>query len=1262
MNKKFKRVISSLLAFVMLCSCMMVANVSSVMAADYTGGVTKTTNGNVTTWDFSTINLTSNQNLSANDTVYGIVFDVTKANLNRGKYLSVTTGAIKLPIKSTTTSGTISVTAQATQSRSLTFGTSGNIPMDKNGASADFTSADVSDGYITLTATGGEIKALKIELTENGGSVVDPTESTTEAQVETTTEAPTETTTSAPVLTGIDLVDSLSYTGTASYNADTNVGNFTIIPGSGVTLSVDANSKTANGGASTHRLKLGGTGGVDKRAVKFTTAEANTKVYVWALSTGSSERTLNVLDANGNVVGTIVAPTSSTTVIPGGSVDLPTAGTYYVCSAGSGINIYLMGTDKALVTVSAEETTSEATTEAQTEATTEAPTEATTTAPVADGLAAGTYEANSSTFDRTNSTSTFKGVSNVVLDNTGSDHIRLKTNCGFDVTPAVSGTLTLVMNSNDNGAVVTAADGTVLINTNANSGTDHTYTYSVEAGKTYTIRGASSSASRLTQFKLEAGSVATTATLNFTQSGTAGTITVNGEVADSAKLYTIGEAVTIAVTAVPTGYSLKSVVANGTTLTAGTDGTYSYTVAATNNITVTYEKVATPVTVTVYDSVTRTPITTTLYYWTTTGERAADGKRVTNEHKVNDTNGVINVTAIANGDADALSHVTGDSVTADTAKTDMGTAITNKNLYVTADNHAGAVVAIPENGNVNVLLTPLAEVNISKDGIYTATANDIIEALLTETALYSYQNPYIKEAIVNGFDFTATGNQIFKVMQTVNTRNAKNSDGSVRNLIQASDGCTIKYTAPANGNILIKAANASSNASAKRGYNVAGSDGFTGTSSDLTSTAQPASPAAYPVVKDATYTITVYAEKEDGTINFGSIEFVPNEVTKYTVTLTNDAANGSANATVGGVALESGTAYEENSEVVVSVTPNSGKQAVVRVNGNIVNLTGNAYTFTLRQDTTIDVTYENEDVVVEDQLVAMMVGDKVDFNAATDLSRQNTAYTGSYKVKYYADAVTGGGKTHVIKLKNNDATNFIEVMAGEDGNMVVNFNTNGLIVKDSAGNTVATLARSEDKASADISRSFEVKAKERYTIVATGGNSYVNYVELLDANTRAGENVAVVSFTETGLNDAATKAYAGDAAPEKLVRIVGELTNITENNQELVADVSEIGIAVFNCSFAELNNMSKDDLDAETSLAGKLAITTVYPSVYDSSAYAENTALTADSKCSALNSYFDVAVFGNTADFAGKSYCTYTVKNGTTWYYNSEAKLSGADF
>jgi|GEM_PF-7026889 len=665
------------------------------------------------------------------------------------------------------------------------------------------------------------------------------------------------------------------------------------------------------------------------------------------------------------------------------------------------------------------------------------------------------------------------------------------------------------------------------------------------------------------------------------------------------------------------------------------------------------------VTVTVYDSTTGNKVTGKIYYWVTL---AAAG--TTNELNISDGNGIIPVTEIAAG-----TYTPSGSIVANTsAATDMTDAITNGVLYVSAEGYAGAEVKLPASGNVNVQLVPLPTVNISEAGGFFVNAGKIFEDLLASgTADYAYQNPYIKSAEVNGFKMTAAGNnQVIKVMPKVNTRNETRDS-----LVQLSKGCTIEYTPSTSGQLTIKAA--SPNSSTTRGYAV---DGTTTTQNSVTLTSTSSASSTFALTKDipCTITITNTVDGDDGGINIYSIEFVPDEVQKYSVTLdVTDGTLGQTTVNVDDADLLSGTAYDEYSTVSITAVPSDDNKVAVTVNGVTVSLTDNAYTFTLTGETTIAVTYSKNEIEVTDKLSPLTVGETIDFTTAS-LTAKNESYVtvdGENKVKYFADAVSGGGKTSDIKLQANNATNYVEIIAGSGGNLAVTFNGNDIRVTGSDGST-QILSRSDVSANNDVMRTIEVTKGVTYTITALTdsdktsgvgvnvGNAYISAVSLLAATVEAGKNITTIYATEE-INDAEILAAYNASGADRYVRIIGQLNGITDSN---ATSVDEVGFVILNCSYADWENAGF----ADTNLQGEIKVSTVYPDVYsstgfDSSKVADNGTYTGTTlNLSGLNTYFDTLVYGSDADFTGTYIYTFTEIDGTRYYYNSNAELTEKTF
>ncbi len=124
------------------------------------------------------------------------------------------------------------------------------------------------------------------------------------------------------------------YTDAASYT----IGDFAFYPGgSKMTLGENAEVKDDAGEVFPRVLGLGGSGSASKRYITFTLDYA-TSLDIYAMSGGADERTLVVKDDSGQEVTTLPAIAKAAS-LPAQTVVLP-AGTYYLYSKSSGINVY----------------------------------------------------------------------------------------------------------------------------------------------------------------------------------------------------------------------------------------------------------------------------------------------------------------------------------------------------------------------------------------------------------------------------------------------------------------------------------------------------------------------------------------------------------------------------------------------------------------------------------------------------------------------------------------------------------------------------------------------------------------------------------------------------------------------------------------------------------------------------------------------------------------------------------------------------------
>ncbi len=111
----------------------------------------------------------------------------------------------------------------------------------------------------------------------------------------------------------------------------------------GVTIeAIDAARTAGDGEVFNARIKLNGSGALEYRSVSFT-VKAKAKVTIYLCSSSKTDaRTLKLVDAKGAAVADLVAPPDDGAKAGMAAADLPAAGTYFVYSGGSGINIYMI--------------------------------------------------------------------------------------------------------------------------------------------------------------------------------------------------------------------------------------------------------------------------------------------------------------------------------------------------------------------------------------------------------------------------------------------------------------------------------------------------------------------------------------------------------------------------------------------------------------------------------------------------------------------------------------------------------------------------------------------------------------------------------------------------------------------------------------------------------------------------------------------------------------------------------------------------------
>lgn len=317
MNNKFSRALSSVLAFVMLLSCMMVVNVSSVLAADVINSsmtIKRTDNAN-----YVTVN--NDQNTSD-------AWKVAKYNdkkqpgwikftLGKAANVAITTGGEKVIYVGDTLGST-------TANLTLTSGTKeGNADFDAGTYYIYNNSGNITISEIVITISG------ETSSTTTTTTTTTTTESTTEATTATVTEeSSTETTTAES--SGGDTPSTGKVTFEAVLNANDLTDDWVGLNGSKV---IDANNyfkaiHNANGAfgvsAVTNtsiKLSDGNTidftkaiaddsGNATRRAISFKTGSTEGEVYVYAQSSSTSARTLTLVNDLGTKIGAGSAPST----------------------------------------------------------------------------------------------------------------------------------------------------------------------------------------------------------------------------------------------------------------------------------------------------------------------------------------------------------------------------------------------------------------------------------------------------------------------------------------------------------------------------------------------------------------------------------------------------------------------------------------------------------------------------------------------------------------------------------------------------------------------------------------------------------------------------------------------------------------------------------------------------------------------------------------------------------------------------------------
>ena len=193
-----------------------------------------------------------------------------------------------------------------------------------------------NDNYLEIQAKCEEIRGKYVAL--NVDDISNVTNISVLEQYEEDVEAIIKANKPAPVKVVVYSADDVT---TGTYTSRQTFDNgLTIVGGSGKAVTVEANpnSHTYNDVTykNANRIKLGGSASFSSYRYLEITVEKACVVTIICKSGGSDTRTLNLVDSSNSIIGNVSAASSSSI----GSIEITSAGTYKIGSAGSGINVY----------------------------------------------------------------------------------------------------------------------------------------------------------------------------------------------------------------------------------------------------------------------------------------------------------------------------------------------------------------------------------------------------------------------------------------------------------------------------------------------------------------------------------------------------------------------------------------------------------------------------------------------------------------------------------------------------------------------------------------------------------------------------------------------------------------------------------------------------------------------------------------------------------------------------------------------------------
>lgn len=193
-----------------------------------------------------------------------------------------------------------------------------------------YTAQSPDDAKATVMAYSGRMQKMEY----NGGTIAPPSDNPQNPDIPDNPDTPN-------VPSSGDYILNAGNVTTGTFSNDVKVNSvYTIKANAADAVTVSDNSYTTADGSLTisKRLFLGGKGDTANRSIQIIAPNGGTvKVYMMS-SNATTPRTVNLLDSSGNVVDTAENVVGS--ALNAYTLDIPSGGTYYLASAGSGLYVF----------------------------------------------------------------------------------------------------------------------------------------------------------------------------------------------------------------------------------------------------------------------------------------------------------------------------------------------------------------------------------------------------------------------------------------------------------------------------------------------------------------------------------------------------------------------------------------------------------------------------------------------------------------------------------------------------------------------------------------------------------------------------------------------------------------------------------------------------------------------------------------------------------------------------------------------------------